>query len=39
MNGVLHYFWRAVNQDGDEIEFWCKSVKIKEQPCDSLSGY
>ena len=26
LNGVLHYFWRAVDQDGDEIDILVQKV-------------
>ena len=30
INGVLHYLWRAVDQDGDEIDILVKKHKDKQ---------
>jgi putative transposase len=29
-NGVLHYLWRAVDQDGDELDILVKKRKDKK---------
>ncbi|MEJ6078396.1 DDE-type integrase/transposase/recombinase [Vibrio sp. 1-Bac 57] len=29
INGVLHYLWRAVDQDGDEIDILFQKQKIR----------
>jgi putative transposase len=29
INGVLHYLWRAVDQDGDELDILVQKAEIK----------
>ncbi|TEW54306.1 DDE domain-containing protein [Psychromonas sp. RZ22] len=39
IKSVLHYLWRAVDQDDDEIDILVQSVRLKALPYVSLSGY
>jgi putative transposase len=32
INGRIHYLWRAVDQDGDVLDFWSKANEIREPP-------
>tara|TARA_R110002167_G_scaffold91458_1_gene245968 strand:+ start:4784 stop:4969 length:186 start_codon:yes stop_codon:yes gene_type:complete len=38
INGVLHYLWRAVDQDGDEIDILVQKRKDKIVT-DNLKSY
>jgi len=29
MKDVLHYLWRAVDQDGDELDIWVQNAETK----------
>ena len=32
VNGVLHYLWRAVDQDGDDLDILVQKRKDKKAP-------
>ena len=39
INGVLHYLWRAVDQDGDEIDILVQKRRNKGAASHSLKSY
>jgi putative transposase len=39
IQGVQHYLWRAVDQDGEVVDVFCKSVGMAKPLNASLSGY
>ena len=39
IQGERHYLWRAVDQDGDMIIFWCNADAIHKRPGASSAAY
>ena len=39
IDGKQHYLWRAVDQDGEVVDYFSRNVGMVSQPNDSLNGY